>query len=381
MRQRLRGLLGRASLGAGSALCLDPCKAIHTIGMRFPIDVVFLSRTGVILRIDPAVPPRRVRLCVAARSVLELAAGEAHRLGLSVGKVISTSPVSSPGVGRERARRRVRGGTLVELVVTLPILCTLGLAILQIALLMHARMVLSYAASQATRAASHAGAQPQVLTEGFARGLAPWLVGAHDAPSSDAALAQSLAHVTRGLAQGWILFVQDSPNPRGFADWGVAVQDAQGQIQPGLVRIPNDNLPARIATQLPASGVAGMRTQAPIGMYSGQTLADANRLRVQIVYAVPLRVPLVGALLSGIMRALDGCASSTTAVSFPLASAGSWSCAFYQGVDAQGRAQPSWPVRVSAEQRMQSDAIDAGLPLPAGFVQAGTWSASEAPLR
>jgi uncharacterized membrane protein (UPF0127 family) len=41
---RRRGLLGRESLGATEGLLLTPCKAVHTVGMRFPIDVIFIDR-------------------------------------------------------------------------------------------------------------------------------------------------------------------------------------------------------------------------------------------------------------------------------------------------------------------------------------------------
>ena len=82
---RLRGLLGRPGLAAGEVLAIAPCSAIHTFGMRFAIDVAFVGRDGRVLRIDRHVVPWRVRWCPAARQVLEMAAGEAARLGLSVG--------------------------------------------------------------------------------------------------------------------------------------------------------------------------------------------------------------------------------------------------------------------------------------------------------
>ena len=43
LSERMRGLLGRSTLPVGEALLLDPCRAIHTAGMRFPIDVLFLD--------------------------------------------------------------------------------------------------------------------------------------------------------------------------------------------------------------------------------------------------------------------------------------------------------------------------------------------------
>ncbi len=48
---RRRGLLGRDDLAAGTALVLAPCNAVHTVRMRFPIDVVFVARDGRVTKI------------------------------------------------------------------------------------------------------------------------------------------------------------------------------------------------------------------------------------------------------------------------------------------------------------------------------------------
>lgn len=80
--ERMRGLLGRPALQAGEGMLIKPCNAIHTLGMRYPIDAVFLGRDYQVLRIVRALKPRRAASCLRARCVLELAAGEAERLGL-----------------------------------------------------------------------------------------------------------------------------------------------------------------------------------------------------------------------------------------------------------------------------------------------------------
>ncbi len=81
--ERMRGLLGRAALKAGDGLLIKPCNSIHTVGMRYPIDAVFLGRDGIVLRIVRALKPLRAASCMRAHGVLELAAGEADRLGLA----------------------------------------------------------------------------------------------------------------------------------------------------------------------------------------------------------------------------------------------------------------------------------------------------------
>lgn len=85
IRQRLRGWLGRVQAPRERGLWLVPCDAVHTMAMRFPVDLVFVDGGGRILRIHSAVPPWRVRICLGAHSVIELAAGQAASLGLAVG--------------------------------------------------------------------------------------------------------------------------------------------------------------------------------------------------------------------------------------------------------------------------------------------------------
>jgi hypothetical protein len=53
------------------ALLLPRCRSVHTFGMRFPLDLIWLDRDGRVLRVDEAVPPWRVRSCRDAAAVLE----------------------------------------------------------------------------------------------------------------------------------------------------------------------------------------------------------------------------------------------------------------------------------------------------------------------
>jgi uncharacterized membrane protein (UPF0127 family) len=71
--RRLRGLLGHRE-PPPYALRLDGCRAVHTFGMRFTLDLHWLARDGTTLRIDRAVPPNRLRACARAHAVLEVPA-------------------------------------------------------------------------------------------------------------------------------------------------------------------------------------------------------------------------------------------------------------------------------------------------------------------
>jgi uncharacterized membrane protein (UPF0127 family) len=85
MLPRMKGLLGKRELVAGEGLLIQPAPSIHTFFMRFPIDAVFLAKNGNVMKVAPNVEPWRMRSCRRAFAVLELAAGEAERRGITVG--------------------------------------------------------------------------------------------------------------------------------------------------------------------------------------------------------------------------------------------------------------------------------------------------------
>ena len=78
-----RRLIGLAFAPPGGALQIPGCRSVHTFGMRYPLDLVWLDAEGAVLRIDRCVPPRRVRACRAADAVIELpaASGRGGRSG------------------------------------------------------------------------------------------------------------------------------------------------------------------------------------------------------------------------------------------------------------------------------------------------------------
>jgi len=83
-RARMRGLAGLEELPSGHALRIPRCGSVHTFGMRFSIDVIFLDRRHRVVRVARAVAPRRLVAARGARSVIETRAGEADRF-LSAG--------------------------------------------------------------------------------------------------------------------------------------------------------------------------------------------------------------------------------------------------------------------------------------------------------
>jgi uncharacterized membrane protein (UPF0127 family) len=77
--ERRRGLAGLGDLPPGWGLRIARCRAVHTLGMRFAVDLLWIGGDGSIVRIDRGVGPRRHAACLRARSVLEVRAGQADR--------------------------------------------------------------------------------------------------------------------------------------------------------------------------------------------------------------------------------------------------------------------------------------------------------------
>ena len=87
---RRHGLLGRDGLPGGHAMVIAPSSLVHTFGMRFPIDILFVARDGVVLKVRRAVPPRRIVGRIGAFAVVELAAGQIDASGTRTGDAIET---------------------------------------------------------------------------------------------------------------------------------------------------------------------------------------------------------------------------------------------------------------------------------------------------
>jgi uncharacterized protein len=79
-RARLLGLALMPDLDADEALVIPHCTSVHTFGMRFELDVVFVDRRWLPIYVEYGVGPNRVLRSRFARSVIEVAAGEAGRL-------------------------------------------------------------------------------------------------------------------------------------------------------------------------------------------------------------------------------------------------------------------------------------------------------------
>ncbi len=83
---RLRGLMFRSHLPAGSGLVIEPNNNVHTFWMRFAIDVVFVDGADRVVGLVPAMPPNRPYAGARrARRTIELPAGTIAASGTHLG--------------------------------------------------------------------------------------------------------------------------------------------------------------------------------------------------------------------------------------------------------------------------------------------------------
>lgn len=83
---RFRGLMGKHELLPGSGLLIIPCKSIHMLFMKFPLDIIFINRDNVVVYIVEGIKPWRVsKIIKNAHSVLELPVGSIKILNTKLG--------------------------------------------------------------------------------------------------------------------------------------------------------------------------------------------------------------------------------------------------------------------------------------------------------
>ena len=79
--KRRTGLLKHERFERGQGLWIVPCEGVHTFGMKFPIDVLYLNRKRKVLKVRENMAARRMSMCLLAHSVIELPAGTATATG------------------------------------------------------------------------------------------------------------------------------------------------------------------------------------------------------------------------------------------------------------------------------------------------------------
>lgn len=289
---RFRGLMLSAPLGPAEGMLITRCPGVHSAFMRYPIDVVYLDRHGVVTGCVPQLKPWRAshsRIAgPRATHTLELAAGAITALGIAPGDRLDHPCLERPVPVRTQARAKQRGSAMIEFSVVGPLIAMLGLGTLQYGMLFFAKNQINYASFMAAREGSFAHADLGAVQQAYARALAP-MYGGGETPGE---VAQSVAKASADMA-GNLQIELLNPTKESF-EWNDPA--LQALLKTGNRRvIPNGAL----ATRLNQADWQGVRSP------SGQSLQDANLLKLKITHGYLPKVPVVGKLYLAYLKLAD----------------------------------------------------------------------------
>jgi uncharacterized membrane protein (UPF0127 family)/Flp pilus assembly protein TadG len=300
--KRFCGLMFRGALHSRQGLLLTRCSSVHSAFMRHPIDVVYVDRDGVVTKCVRGLQPwggsfgnigkdESGRRFTGAAHALELAAGAIDAIGIALGDRLlhphwertAISPAS-----RQLASAKQRGSSMIEFTVVGPIISMLGLTVLQYSMLFFAKGQINYAGFMAAREGAMAHADILSVQQAYVRALVP-LYGGGQTPAE---LANSLAKATADLGPngaGNLNIELINPTSESFADWNdPALQQA---LNTGGKRV------------IPNAGQA-FKSQA-VGATSGQTIQDANIIKLRITQGYLPKIPFVSKLYTTYLKWLD----------------------------------------------------------------------------
>ena len=344
---RLRGLMLAPPLAPEQGLLLWRCTSIHTCFMRQTIDVIYLDRSGMVVRCVPALQPWRFSVGQSvtgrhwpASHALELRAGSIARLQIRPGSRLhhyrfATAPVPHPGLLKGRRplapAARQRGSAMIEFTVVAPIITLIGLATIQYGMLFFAKNQYNHAAFMAARAGSVGNADIVQIKKAYAHALIPLYARG----TTTAALATAYDKALKEV-EGFVGIEMLNPTAESFEDFND--KDLQKSLGGNTQRvIPNGGLAYKKAAIVPAA--------------SGQNIHDANLLKLRITQAYKPQVPLVGGIYTRYLTWLDDGTSG-----------------FNTKMIKAGRV----PVVTQVTLHMQSDAIEGATVSSPGMGNAGT---------
>lgn len=229
-----------------------------------------------------------------------------------------------------RSRDRNRGAGLVEFALVAPTLLAMTMAALQYGMVFHAKYSLNYAAFEGARAGALNHASTASIERAMARALTAYFGGGSDLAALAAAAARAQADVASAMRIEIL-----SPTRESFDDFHSA--DAARRAGTSARTIPSANLPFRSCPP----DRPGCSSN-PAHNASGQTLADANLLKLRITWGIPpqKQMPLAGRFFVWAVQTLNPSDNDT----------------FRRSLLAAGRI----PVVAHATVRMHSDPIENG---------------------
>jgi uncharacterized membrane protein (UPF0127 family) len=279
---RFRGLMLSQPLTPAEGMLITWCPGVHSAFMRYPLDIVYLDRHGTVTRCVQNLKPWRTSQSGfgkrRAAHTLELAAGAIAAFGIAPGDRLSHPCFQQPAPVHVRPRARERGSAMIEFAVVGPLIALLGLATLQYSMVFFAKNQINYATFMAAREGAVAHADLGAVQQAYVRALAP-MYGGGETPAE---LAQAAAKAGADMA-GNMQVEMLNPTKESFSEWND--EALQTLLKTGNRHvIPNAALAARInqSNEVRAS--------------SGQSLQDANLLKLKTTHGYLPKVPIFGKL-------------------------------------------------------------------------------------
>jgi uncharacterized membrane protein (UPF0127 family) len=285
---RFRGLMLSQPLRLSEGMLITDCSSVHSAFMRYPIDVVYLDRQGKVTRCAPHLKPWRASQSgfggQRTAHTLELAEGAIETFGIAPGDRICHPCLEQEAPARAQPPAKDGGSAMIEFIVVGPLIVLLGLSILQYGMVFFAKNQINYAAFMAAREGAFAHADLSAIQRAYVRALAP-MYGGGETPAE---LAESVAKASADMAGNAQIQILN-PTKESFSDWND--ETLQALLKTGSRHvIPN----ASLATHI--------NQASEVRPSSGQSLQDANLLKLKITYGYVPKVPIIGKLYTTYLK-------------------------------------------------------------------------------
>ena len=290
-RSRFTGLMLAPPLRAGHGLLITRCTSVHTMFMRCAIDVIYLNRHGTVTGCVPFLRPWRGSFSGGgnAAHVLELPAGSIADMDIRPGDVLRHACLAdADAVDGSSKNSRQRGSAMIEFTVVGPIITLFGLSMVQYGMLFFAKDQITHAGFMAAREGANANASLDSVYLAYVRALVPMYGGGQTASE----LAFSLEKAATDIGPNGVGNVNIellNPTRESFDDWNDPA--LQKKLNTGSRRV------------IPNSGQAYKDQK--VGTASGQTIQDANLIKLRITHGYQPKIPLVGNIYGIYLKWLD----------------------------------------------------------------------------
>lgn len=276
---RMQGVFFRKHFNLQHGVLLRGCSAVHGIGLKRTLDVVFLDKQDRVLSLKSLKP---FSMCIDNRafSVLELCEGGIGNLNIEVGSRIEFGSLLLNPKKKSNTRgfltQNQKGASMVEFIIVAPILIFLGMGIIQMGLVYHARNILDYATFEAARSGAVTQASNQEMKKELAYRLGPIFSGDGSSDGVRSAVGRAVAAVNNPLRTQLRII---NPTAAAFYDFGVRDPET------GETVLPNAHLQHRSTS---------------VGATSGVTIQDANLLKIEVTHGYELKFPWFDMSLPGV---------------------------------------------------------------------------------